>query len=119
MGHRGVPRFMDGGECSVLGALVNVNNPSNMVQRGEAAAAAAKLGAAFAPVELRTPDEIGSAFQALLRERPSIVLYGIVRHLCRFLCGIVRHCTALPYQLPYKAGSRLGLGLDPLALFGR
>jgi putative ABC transport system substrate-binding protein len=57
-----------------IGALVNVNNPSNMVQRGEAAAAAAKLGAAFAPVELRTPDEIGPAFQALLRERPSIVM---------------------------------------------
>jgi putative tryptophan/tyrosine transport system substrate-binding protein len=57
-----------------IGILINVNNPSNVVQRREIEAAAAKLAVSWVPVEIRTANDIGPAFQRLLRERANIVL---------------------------------------------
>jgi putative tryptophan/tyrosine transport system substrate-binding protein len=60
-----------------IGALVNPLNPVTMVQRTDAAAAAAKLRVSFAPVELRAADEVGLAFQTLLHEHATIaVVFG-------------------------------------------
>jgi putative tryptophan/tyrosine transport system substrate-binding protein len=57
-----------------IGVLVNVNNPSNLSQRREVEAAAAKIGVSMATVEARAADDIGSAFQLFVRERASIVV---------------------------------------------
>jgi putative ABC transport system substrate-binding protein len=57
-----------------IGVLVNANNPSNVIQQREAEPAAAKLGVSLAPVEVRTADDIGPAFQRFVRERANIVV---------------------------------------------
>ena len=57
-----------------IGALVNSSNPSNVIQQREAISAAAKFGVSFAPVEVRTDDELGPAFQTFEREGAKIVI---------------------------------------------
>jgi putative ABC transport system substrate-binding protein len=59
---------------SKMGILVDVNNPSNMLQRREVEAAAGKSAVSIAPVDVRTVDEIGAAIQTFVRERASIVV---------------------------------------------
>jgi putative ABC transport system substrate-binding protein len=60
--------------ASNLGILVDVNNPSNMLQRREVEAAAGKSGVSVARVDVRTVDDIGAAIQTFVRERASIVV---------------------------------------------
>jgi ABC-type uncharacterized transport system substrate-binding protein len=57
-----------------IGVLVHVNNPSNVIQRRETEPAAAKSGVNLALAEVRTADELGPAFQSLLREGANIVI---------------------------------------------
>jgi putative ABC transport system substrate-binding protein len=57
-----------------IGVLVNLNNPTNALQRRESEAAAAKLSVSFVPVDVRTADEVGPAFQTFVRERANIVV---------------------------------------------
>jgi ABC-type uncharacterized transport system substrate-binding protein len=57
-----------------IGILVDVNNPSNMLQRREVEAAARKSRVSVATVDVRTVDEIGAAIQTFVRERASIVV---------------------------------------------
>ena len=57
-----------------IGARVNPGNPSNAVQRREAESAAAKLGVSFAPIEVRTADELGPAFQTFVRDGANTVI---------------------------------------------
>jgi putative ABC transport system substrate-binding protein len=57
-----------------IGYLLYANAPTNEVTLREAEPAAAKLGVSLAPVEVRTADEVGAAFQTFLRERASIVI---------------------------------------------
>jgi len=59
---------------SKMGVLVDVTNPSNMLQLREVEAAAGKLAVSIAPVNIRTADEISAAIQAFVRERASIVI---------------------------------------------
>jgi putative ABC transport system substrate-binding protein len=57
-----------------FGVLVNAGNPSNVVQRRECESAAAKLGVSLAPVEVRSADQLGPAFQKFVREGASFVV---------------------------------------------
>jgi putative tryptophan/tyrosine transport system substrate-binding protein len=57
-----------------MGILVDVNNPSNMLQRHEVDAAAGKSGMSITAVDVRTADEIGAAIQTFVREHASIVI---------------------------------------------
>jgi putative tryptophan/tyrosine transport system substrate-binding protein len=57
-----------------IGLLINPNNSVSEFLRGEANSTAASLGVGLIPVEVRSRDEIGSAFQAFVRERVNIVL---------------------------------------------
>ena len=57
-----------------IGVLGNANNPRfNTVQRGEAEAAAAKLGMSLMMLEVRTADEIGPAFRTFVQENANVV----------------------------------------------
>jgi ABC-type uncharacterized transport system substrate-binding protein len=60
--------------ASNMGILVDVTNPSNMLQRREVEAAAGKSGVSITAVDVRTVDEIGAAIQTFVRERASIVI---------------------------------------------
>jgi putative ABC transport system substrate-binding protein len=60
--------------ASRIGMLVNPDAPTNPLQREEVEAAAAKLAVNLVPVEVRSGDGIGPAFQTFARERASIVL---------------------------------------------
>jgi putative ABC transport system substrate-binding protein len=57
-----------------MGVLVDVTNPTNMLQRREIEAAAVKLAVSIAPVDVRAVDEISAAIQTFVRERASIVI---------------------------------------------
>jgi putative ABC transport system substrate-binding protein len=57
-----------------IGALADTDNPSNAVQRREVESAAARLGVSLTVLEVRTPDEIGAAFQAFQREQVGVVI---------------------------------------------
>jgi len=57
-----------------MGILVDVNNPSNMLQRREVEAAAGKLGVSTVTVDVRTVDEISGAIQTFVREGANIVI---------------------------------------------
>src|SRR5262245_65835386 len=57
-----------------MGILVDVTNPSNMLQRREIEVAAGKSGVSITAVDVRTVDEMGAAIQTFVRERASIVI---------------------------------------------
>src|SRR5262245_27897639 len=59
---------------SNMGMLVDVTNPSNMLQRREVEAAAGKSGVSITAVDVRTVDEISTAIQTFVHERASVVL---------------------------------------------
>ncbi len=60
--------------ASSIGTLVDVNNPSNMLQRREVEAAAGKFGVSITAVDVHPVDEIGAAIQTIVRARASIVI---------------------------------------------
>ena len=60
--------------ASKMGILVDVNNPSNMLQRREVEAAAGTLGVSTVTVDVRTVDEISGAIQTFVREGANIVI---------------------------------------------
>jgi putative ABC transport system substrate-binding protein len=60
--------------ASTIGVLNNANNPASVVQLRDAERAAERLKLRLLPVDIRTADEIASAFQKLLREDATIVL---------------------------------------------
>ena len=57
-----------------IGMLVNMRNPSNVVQRRDAEATAPALGIDLVPVDVRSSGDIDAAFQMLTRERSQFVL---------------------------------------------
>jgi putative tryptophan/tyrosine transport system substrate-binding protein len=83
---------------SKMAVLGHLNNPTNMLQRREVEAAAAKSAVSLAPVDVRTVDEIGAAIQTFVRERASIV---VVLSSAMFLNARRRIATfALASRLP-------------------
>src|SRR5262249_14566841 len=54
---------------SKMGVLVDVDRPTNMLQRREVEAAAGKSGVSITTVDVHTVDEIGAAIQTFVRER--------------------------------------------------
>ena len=53
---------------SRLGALINVTNPLHVPQLRETKAAAVASGIHLMPLEIRSPDELGPAFEALVKD---------------------------------------------------
>jgi putative ABC transport system substrate-binding protein len=57
-----------------IGVLGNPSNPAHAVQVRDAEVAAAKLGLTLVSVEVRTPEEIGAAFQTIVHANVDIVV---------------------------------------------
>jgi len=60
--------------ASKMGILVDVTNPTNMLQRREVEVAAGKSAVGITAVDVSTVDEIAAAIQTLVHERASIVI---------------------------------------------
>jgi putative ABC transport system substrate-binding protein len=60
--------------ASRIGMLVNMRNPSNVIQRRNAEATAPALGINLVPVDVRSPEDFDAAFQALTRDGGEFVL---------------------------------------------
>jgi putative ABC transport system substrate-binding protein len=87
-----------------IGMLVNMLNPSNVIQRRDAEAAAPVLGIDLVPVEVRSPDGIDAAFATLARERCE---FAIVFADAVFVTGRRRIAAlAMAAQLPTMYGLR-------------
>jgi putative ABC transport system substrate-binding protein len=104
--------------ASNMGILVDVNNPSNMLQRREVEAAAGKSGVSMATVDVRTVDEIGAAIQTFVRERASIVvvlasamLVNARRQIATFAL-VSRLPTAYSFREHVEAGGLISYGID-------
>ena len=57
-----------------IGMLVNMLNPSNVIQRRDAEAAAPVLGIELIPVDVRSPEAVDAAFETLKRERSEFII---------------------------------------------
>ncbi len=57
-----------------VGILVDPRNPSNVIQRQETEAAAARLGVNLVSVEVRTTDEIGDVFRQFVHEHVGVIM---------------------------------------------
>jgi putative ABC transport system substrate-binding protein len=108
-----------------IGVLVNVNNPSNVVQRRDAEPAAKKLGVTLVPVEVRTADEVDLAFQTLLRERADIVvvlsdaMFTTVRRQIAAFALVSRLPTVFGLREHVEDGGLISYGTDQLESFRR
>lgn len=60
--------------ASRFGMLVNMRNPSNVIQRRDAENAARTLGLTFVPVDVHSIEEIDGAFEAMKSERIDVGL---------------------------------------------
>jgi putative ABC transport system substrate-binding protein len=60
--------------ASRIGLLVNVSNPAHAVFRRNAEAASASFARKLVPVEVRVPDDLDAAFEAMVRERVDLGL---------------------------------------------
>jgi len=60
--------------ASRIGLLLNVSNPNYVIFKQNAESAAAKFARKLVPIEVRVPDDLDAAFQALARERVDLGL---------------------------------------------
>jgi putative tryptophan/tyrosine transport system substrate-binding protein len=108
-----------------IGVLGNANNPFNVAQRGEAEAAAAKLGISFLMLEVRTADEIGPAFQTFVQERTNVVsvlrdslILKERRQVAAFALAL-HMPTIYAYREHVESGGLLSYGIDIRTSFMR
>ena len=102
-----------------IGVLANVNNTTfNKVQQEEAEAAAEKLGMSLVTVEIRTADEIGSAFQTFVRERVNVVfvlrdaLFLAMRQQIAAFALASRLPTIYAFREHVESGGLISYGID-------
>ena len=102
-----------------IGVLRNPSNAaSDLLQWREAELAAAKVGVTLAPVEVRTADEIGGAFQTFVRDHADIVailadpmLTGMRRQVGAF--ALAAHLpTVNVFREHVEDGGMISYGVD-------
>jgi putative ABC transport system substrate-binding protein len=112
-------------KASTIGLMVNVNNPSNVLQRRETEVAAAKLGVVLIPLEIRAGADIGPAFQRLVRERASgafivgdPLFLGVRRQIAAYALAS-RLPTMFVFREHTEDGGLISYGIDLHANFRR
>ena len=108
-----------------VGVLVNPQNPANRIYRTELQSDAAKLGVDLEIVEVRFADEIGAAFQTLVRERAHIVLvapdamFVAARRQIAAIALVVRLPTVSNAREHVEVGGLVSYGIDLTAQYHR
>ena len=87
-----------------IGILVNVQNPSNVIQRRELEAAAAKFGVILTAAEVQPGDDLHPVFAMFVRERVSIVV--VLGDAFFFINSRRIAAYALASRLPTLLGNR-------------
>jgi putative tryptophan/tyrosine transport system substrate-binding protein len=108
-----------------VGMLLNPGFPGHSIMRQGAEAAAAVLGIKLLAVDVRSPDDLGAAFQSLARERVSRVfvlqdaLFIDERRQLALLATAARLPTMFGFREHVEAGGLMSYGVDLLANFRR
>jgi putative ABC transport system substrate-binding protein len=108
-----------------IGVLTNVDNPSNVVQQRDAELAAQKLGMTPLVIEVRSSDDIDSAFQTLVRERADIVVVlndavFVTAHRQIAAFALALHLpTVFGLREHVEDGGLMSYGIDQLESFRR
>jgi putative tryptophan/tyrosine transport system substrate-binding protein len=103
---------------SKVGLLINVSNPSNLVQRSEAESAAAKLAITLVGAEVRGPKEIYAALQVLARENVGMVLllqdsmFLSERKRIALLAAAAKLPTMFSFREMVEDGGLISYGID-------
>ena len=111
--------------ASTIGLLMNVASRSNSVQRRGIEAAAAKLGMSIVPVEIRTPEEIGQAFQSFVAARANVVIvagdamFVSARRQIAAVALVSRLPTVFPFREHVEDGGLISYGIDLRANYSR
>jgi putative ABC transport system substrate-binding protein len=101
-----------------IGVLINVSNPTNVVQRREAEMAADKLGLTLVPVEISLPKDIHTAFQLLARESVQAVLvfqdtmFLSERKRIALMAAAAKLPTVSSFREHVEDGGLLSYGID-------
>jgi putative ABC transport system substrate-binding protein len=93
-----------------IAILVNIPNPSTMLQKRNAEAAAVSLGLTLLPVSIASPDEIETAFDQMRRARVQAVIFPTDATVTAERSRIARLAidARLPSIFPYREQARDG-----------
>jgi putative tryptophan/tyrosine transport system substrate-binding protein len=103
---------------SRLGALVNVTNPLHVPQLRETKAAAVVSGIDLMPQEIRSPDELGAAFEALVQEHvealavPPDTVFNNFRSRIAELAAAMRMPAIYGFREAVEDGGLMSYGPD-------
>ena len=111
--------------ASRIGLLSNVGNSTHAFYRRNAEASAATFGRKLVPVEVRVPDDLDAAFQALVRERvelgvllPDAMFLGESRRIAA-LARAARLPTMHGFREHVEDGGLMSYGIDIRESFRR
>jgi putative tryptophan/tyrosine transport system substrate-binding protein len=103
---------------SRLGALINVTNPLHVPQLREIKAAAVASGIDLIPLEIRSPDELGPAFEALVKDRvealavPPDTVFNNFRRRIAELAAAMRMPAIYGFREHVEDGGLMSYGPD-------
>ena len=103
---------------SRLGALINVTNPPHVPQLRETMAAAAASGIDLMPLEIRSPDELGPAFEALAKDHvealavPPDTVFNNFRRRIAELAATMRMPAIYGFREHVEDGGLMSYGPD-------
>ena len=103
---------------SRLGALINVTNPLHVPQLRETMAAAAASGIDLMPLEIRSPDELGPAFEALAKDHvealavPPDTVFNNFRRRIAELAATMRMPAIYGFREHVEDGGLMSYGPD-------
>jgi putative ABC transport system substrate-binding protein len=101
-----------------VGVLINISNPSNLVQRREVESAAAKLRVIVVPAEVRAPGDLYPAFRGLERSGVNLVLvlqdsmFLVERKRIALIAAATRRPTMFSFRENVEDGGLLSYGID-------
>jgi putative tryptophan/tyrosine transport system substrate-binding protein len=104
-----------------IGLLVDILNPSNVIQQREAEAAVRTLDAQIITLEVRKSEDIEAAFQTMTREGVRVVvvlgsaMFINARVQIATLAAVARIASIYPNRQHVEAGGLISYGVDLLA----
>jgi putative tryptophan/tyrosine transport system substrate-binding protein len=110
---------------TMVGVLINIGNPSNLVQRREIERAAARLRVIVVPTEVRVPGDLHRAFQGLANSGANLVLvlqdsmFLAERKRIALIAAATRRPTMFSFRENVEDGGLMSYGIDVRENFRR